>query len=484
MTKQIKFLAILLFVGMFIACDDARDIDQDGTPTDDEIFETVEDLEKGLNGAYQAYTTFDQINFNAIFSDNAKNGKSSNGQNASLYAYNLTTTTDEAEGIWVGHYQLINRANRVLEAYEDLDLSADEQAEADEIAGQLYALRALGHMELYMYYAEAYNQDDKLAVPIMTHVEDNLDYQPSRNTVGEVVDFVREDLHEAKQLLDGADLSVKYIDAAGAQGLEARLELFRENWNTADSLATELYTEYGVTSMDNYLDMHADQSDDGVIFKRTYVDRTDEIAGIFYFNNVDIDGDPYVEVSNDLFNILDPDDIRFKSIVVDPDDDAGSEVVGENDIDNVLLINKYPGSSRGPMTNDYKALRGAEMLLIAAEAQARQGDVGTAEQTIQELLDERYPSGDAPTVSYADDNEALKDILEQRRIELAFEGHRFLDIKRFRDITNQGIDRNEMDCISYSVEDCNLSKDDYRFTMPIPQVELNANGEIEQNPNY
>ena len=42
--------------------------------------------------------------------------------------------------------------------------------------------------------------------------------------------------------------------------------------------------------------------------------------------------------------------------------------------------------------------------------------------------------------------EATNGILAERRLELAYEGHRYVDIKRTRSITNVGLERDALDC--------------------------------------
>src|SRR5699024_3918250 len=111
-------------------------------------------------------------------------------------------------------------------------------------------------------------------------------------------------------------------------------------------------------------------------------------------------------------------------------------------------------------------------------------DIQEAQDDIQELIDNRFDPSDVPTITFSNKTEALKEILKQRRIELAYEGFRFFDIKRFRDALNIGISRNPVDCASYDADNCDLPKDSYKFTLPIPQIELNANSIIQQNPGY
>jgi hypothetical protein len=79
---------------------------------------------------------------------------------------------------------------------------------------------------------------------------------------------------------------------------------------------------------------------------------------------------------------------------------------------------------------------------------------------------------------------AWKAIMDERRYELCFEGHRYVDVKRLGGKANASITRDATDDII--TNDLTIPYNDYRFTLPIPQSELNANGVIrsQQNPGY
>lgn len=479
-------------MGLITSCEDAIDIDQAGVITDDNVFENVEDLQRGLNLVYSAYNNFDAINFNAVFTDNIKNGSESAGQNKSLYNHVLNSSTSMTDGgtigsttIWGGRYTVINYANRVLEAYQKLTFDKpSDLSKAKVIAGQLYGIRAMCHLDLYQYFSESYTDNSKLSVPIMDFVPEDVHYEPTRNTVGEVYDFINSDLDKAEQDMGNADLGKEYLSKAAFEALRARLLLFHagddptELQMAKDAANSVLATVPLVASTSQYVDIFTDQDDKGVVFKKRMTENNAQIAHLFYFNEVDPSPDPYVEMSNGLYNELSSNDVR-RQVMVGPN----SNFVGTDDPDNQLLIYKYPGSQRGAMINDLKLIRSAEMQLIVAEAEARMGQPGDAAATVQALVNVRYNSG-TPTISYANKHDALIGILAQRRLELAYEGHRFLDLKRFRNVTNDGIVRNPVDCESFNASDCNLSKNDYRWIMPIPQGEINGNSIIQQNPGY
>src|SRR5690625_1947737 len=138
MKTNIKLITLVLLIGFLSSCDDAMHIDQPGVITDDIVFENVNDLQLGLNGVYNQYGTFAGIQFNAVFTDNVKNGKDSNGQNKQLYNHVLNSNSAIPASVWTGRYAAINYANRVLDAYNAMDIDPDDQKQADIIAGQLY----------------------------------------------------------------------------------------------------------------------------------------------------------------------------------------------------------------------------------------------------------------------------------------------------------------------------------------------------------
>jgi hypothetical protein len=103
-------------------------------------------------------------------------------------------------------------------------------------------------------------------------------------------------------------------------------------------------------------------------------------------------------------------------------------------------------------------------------------------------LDKRFPVAQVLPV-YTSATNAWKAILNQRRLEFAFEGYRFIDLKRLGVLAGAGIDRNPADYSSSSANypaanPSNLPLTSPKFALPVPQDELNANPGIQQNPGY
>ena len=219
--------------------------------------------------------------------------------------------------------------------------------------------------------------------------------------------------------------------------------------------------------------MFFDTDDTEVIFKAVRTSADGLIGGLWYFTN---SAGPFFEASNSLYNAHDPSDIRFAVNINFGTNNVDGECGPTDDANNVHLINKYPGNA-SPFLSDAKIFRVSEMHLIKAEAQARQTMLPQAAMTLQTLRDERFGAATALD-SYGTTTEALDAVFDERRLELAYEGHRYLDMKRF----GKGLNRDALDCAAGG--SCILASSDFKFTFPIPQVEVNANPSIVQNPGY
>ncbi|KFF75095.1 hypothetical protein HX13_07630 [Chryseobacterium sp. P1-3] len=157
--------------------------------------------------------------------------------------------------------------------------------------------------------------------------------------------------------------------------------------------------------------------------------------------------------------------------------------------DDVIVINKYPGKSGSlasatmQLRNDIKMFRLSEMYFILAEVAANQGDWVTAADNINKVRKARSKNGASPMPSYSGAQQAYADILLERRRELCLEGHRYVDLKRMGVAAGVGIDRDVYDDDNKTLP-LTLPASDYRFTLPIPLDEINANPNIQQNSGY
>jgi hypothetical protein len=326
-----------------------------------------------------------------------------------------------------------------------------------------------------------------------------------------------------------------YITKNYVNAFRARMYAYRGNYPLAKQYADAAITEaagsgvtlnsaaatpyvpadfYSVTTTNPYRKMWADKSQGEIIFSLYRVSGNETIASTFYFNTTKFQGGPFHDMSRSLYNLLDSStgnplatgavgDIRAYAFI-DPSskvDQALPIISGvtsppptppyytDNSVafddykkNDVLCIDKYPGKAGYDLGNDLKVFRLSEMYFIKAEALVAEGDLAGAATILKAIRDVRNKVGAQPLPVYADATAAWADILKERRIELCYEGHRYIDLKRLGALANAGIDRYSRDC--ETLGGCSMDVTDYRFTMPIPTWETSINTTMIQNPNY
>ncbi len=133
-------------------------------------------------------------------------------------------------------------------------------------------------------------------------------------------------------------------------------------------------------------------------------------------------------------------------------------------------------SSQGQNNNDLVVWRYGDALLLKAEAEYRLGDKAGALVLVNEI---RNRAKATPRTSLS-----LNDILDERMIELAWEGVRRQDQIRFGTFTEPTVDRYPGVPHSSLAGDYNNDKTGYTCVYPIPYSVLNLNKNLKQNPGY
>lgn len=490
MKNNIKIFFVL-FISIFVSCEDAIDIEQPGTLIAENAFQSVDDLQLGLLGVYNQYDNTTEILFNAVYTDELAIGFDNGGQNVNQYALNLTSASGQPAAIWTNYYIALSHVNRLIAASDVIEPTAAEQDQYDNILGQAYALRAYTHLQLTTYFTTDYTNDNALGVIALDYVPALTAILP-RNTNGEVYALIEADLTTANSLLSDDTSNPLFVNKDFVTAMRARMAAYRGQYTIANTYASELLTKYPLADQATFFEMFNDNVNGESIFKldRSVGDTYDGqgtggggwAGSLFAFIDSTLSGSPFMEMGRSLYNELDDNDIRKSryidpSSVIDPDYE-NSPNYQESDI---LVIRKYPGSDNQPLMNDLKIFRSSEMLFIMAEAAADAGDYSGAAALIKQLRDARFGSAQ-PSPTYNTEAEAFGGILDERRLELAFEGHRWVDLKRLGVRGNRVIDRDPRDCEVNGV--CSMSSTDHRFTMPIPLGEIDVDPLLEQNPNY
>lgn len=499
--KKIFKTTSLLFIVLLASCEDARNINQVGRLDAANAFTSVDDLQLGLLGVYRELDVTPEIALSSNFTDEVAVGFDSGGQGFALYDFVLNPASPAGSNFWIRNFRVNNRATLLLEAAARVTPDASEQADFNEIVGQVHFIRAYANLEMLLYFSPNPADDSTLAVPLIDFVAPAT-IQPLRNTTGEIWDYVNADIDMAASLIQTQSDPI-FASRDAVTAFRARIALTRQDYPTAETLANQLLNSYGLANRAQYQDMWLDTDNTEIIWKMERVlNGPFDAQGVtgsvnaggwagarFAFVNATLAGSPYFEMDRSIFDALTPEnpgeDVRY-DVMISPTSIISADYPNDPDPVNndILVIQKYPGSQGQPLMNDLKIFRSSEMLLIAAEARAYQGNfMGTA-TLIKQLRDARFGSSQ-PMPSYSSVQEAVGAVLDERKIELAFEGHRYKDLKRSGVAGNRGVDRDVIACTIQSGA-CTLPASDFRFTLPIPITEINANPGIaaEQNPGY
>lgn len=491
--KKIK-LIVIVAMASFASCQDAIDIKQPSELTPERAYETVADLRLGLNGVYAAIPGENQIYFTSLFTDEVALGRSNGGQGTDgELAFMLNNTSGDAASIWLSNYAAINFANRLILGAENVDVEAGtaEETEKNVILGQAHAIRAFANFQLLSYFSENIKDDSSLGIILLDYVPLNTDQSP-RSTTGEIFEFIEADLAFADANLATTLVTNRtFIGQNFVKAFRARMAAYRGDYALAKTYVDDLDATYNLTPKAQYAAIWLDSETPGseVIFKleRTRTAATGNFYQFWSSVNSSVSGSPFFEVNRALFNLVNnPSDVR-RLIIADatslimPNYNDPSVSDADYKQNDVLPVGKYTATESQNLLADVKVFRMSEMVLIRAEYYASVNDFANVAAEIGAIRTARF--GSVQTMATpANTQEAWAMILNERRVELAFEGHRYIDLRRLGPLAGLGVQRDPRDCAFNGF--CELSSSDYRFVMPIPLSESSANPTIQQNPGY
>ncbi|TRW25122.1 RagB/SusD family nutrient uptake outer membrane protein [Flavobacterium zepuense] len=501
-----KIFLLTLIAGAIYSCDDAYEIIQPGEYAEDVAILTLADMNLALSEVYDNISGEDIIGFTSVFTDEAAIGNENGGQNLDEYRFQVFANNGYASSIWLDNYRVINYANRLIEASDNVVLDTladdfeDQLQEKTRILTEARVIRAFSHFQLLTYFSTDLKNDSALGVILMDHVPSsppNLEQLP-RSTNGELFAFIDQDLDYAQENFSTlANNGVVLIKPQFILGLRARIAAYRGLYPEALAYAQQtldivqgngLVTGETLTAATTaYRGVWTDTNIvSEVIFTLTRPTGKTGIVGNWFFNGASLAGGPFLDMSRSLYNqLVENNDVRLR-VFVDNSSLIAEDYTTVFDYKNadVIVIDKYPGNTAQnlPLNNNIKVMRFVEMHFIKAEAQVAAGDLAGALTTINFVREKRKATA---LPAFENAQQAWKAILDERRMELSFEGHRYIDLKRLGTLAGvPGVQRYTRDCTPYS--SCDLPVTDYRFTLPIPLDELNGNAAIrsQQNPGY
>lgn len=470
----IRVLNLKMLLLSIIAVMSCEVLDQDPIAdfSADLAFSTPERIELSAIGMYNALQDEEFLGGRAlIYADIRGEDTNVPAYFGDLGRFNLLADNSIILDAWTGAYETINTANSFLEGLDNNKdkLSAEK---AGNYEGEALFIRALTHFYLVNLFAQPYNftsDASHLGVPIRTFATsgDNINdsqNEVSRSTVKQVYDQIITDLKTAAEKLPpnyGDDFSnVARATSSAAHALLSRVYLYSMNYPDAiaqaDLVIAEDY-ELNDDPLTAFTDFTTKESIFSVAHNQSDNPNTNHALGQHYgsTNRKDIYVDAFANIPG-----LNTDDLRLTKMI-------------EESEDHFYTLKFTDRADWAPI------LRYAEVLLNKAEALVK--DDQTINQDAIDLLNEVRDRSQVSASSYASADfvsyeKLLEAILTERRIELAFEGHRLFDLLR----NGEGVPAQPIDNVP-----AQAWGSDY-VIFPIPQQEILANPALagQQNKGY
>lgn len=344
------------------------------------------------------------------------------------------TGFEDENGTWKETYLLINVANSIIANVAKLPRStSDEIQGANRVEGEARFLRAAYYFWLVNLYGKPYtsstaNTDLGVPLKLQETVEDVL---YSRNTVEEVYSQVLLDLEKAAELLKntGRQKSIYRADETTVHLLLSRVHLYMQHWEQALAYADQVIA---------VRPMLVDLNNSGDPFlRKESAENIFSMGGNDVFRNM-CNSVQSFRVSHELYNTYDDQDLRKKSWYWSMGDFVGytkTPTAGMATLRtsmNYYIDQFFDSQYRSLLApiSDKFLYRTAEAYLNKAEAEAYLDLASNARATLNKLRNNRYQAGSNYEVTVGGVS-LIRAIRNERRRELALEGHRWFDLRRY-----------------------------------------------------
>ncbi|MDG2154289.1 MAG: RagB/SusD family nutrient uptake outer membrane protein [Crocinitomicaceae bacterium] len=489
MKKTVKnsFLVLSVFAcTLFTGCEKFLNVTPPFTQDAENYFQTPADYEMALTGAYDLLqSTFMNVWISEIASDNTIAGGESVNDSQGLHQLDDMThggVNNELRNVMRWMYSGITRCNFIMENKDNIDFTGK-----DKIIAEAKFLRAFYYFELVKFFGDVpLVIDQRIGAEEVTQIE--------RAPKADVYAQIESDLTSAIPQLDLISLVKGRASKGAAQSLLGKVYLYQNKFSEAATTFDEVINSGVYALINDYSQLFsvASENNSETVFDVQYTGAEGGGYGCLvclegnagpgfqgirqYVGPVYGDGNSYNLPTQDLYDAFSSFDGRRGVTILDIE-----AFIAEQDNPDLISYAIGAGGHTGYYNNkyikrqgeiglpdndltspvNYRVIRYADVLLMAAEAHFQAGSGGAAQGYFNEI---RVRAGVQPfPIS------SIEDIYNERRLELACEGHRFFDLVR----TGQA----EQHIDGFVVGKHEL--------FPIPQLEIDlAGGNWSQNPGY
>ncbi len=488
MKRLYTYLLFLSTAVLLTNCEDFVDVDPLFSINSENFFNSQEDYELATIASYDLLQT---TYLNSMLGEMASDNTLAGGENANdvpafqeIDDMTHTPVNDQLRSIWNWMYAGINRTNYVFEFKDKTDFDGK-----DAVLAQNYFLRAYYYFELVKFFGD-------VPMPLDKRVQfgEASDFAKSNKT--DVYAQIEADLSLAIANLPATPAQAGRATRGAAQALLGKVYLFQEKYSQAATVLEQVIAsgQYDLVTAANYEAQFLESGENGIesVFEVQYTGEQGAGFGCFqcsegniapgfngirgYSGPVYADGFSFNVPTQELVDEFEAGDIRLAVAILDIDafvaQNPGTEY--SQGFEHTGYFNQkyiprqgeqFVGDTHLTSNKNYRAIRFADVLLMAAEALNRGGIDDARARTYLNRVRSRAQLADV-----ASSGAALTDaIYHERRVELAGEGHHFFDLVRTGRAANE-------------ISGFQAGKHE---VFPIPLIEIQLAGNVwSQNTGY
>jgi hypothetical protein len=471
---KIAILSALILTGT--SCSDRLELLPEQSLAGSQAFSSVANAESTLRGVYsqtqllEVFGSGPQIIFDYQADNTEFVGSFPTLQDINSYV--TTSPNATLEAYWQVNYRVINAANSVIENAPGVKDPALTPEIAKRLVAEAKFLRAITHLNLLNMFAQPFQIQNgaSLGVPLLLKSFTGEIEYPSRATVAACYDQIIKDLNEA--LIDLPAVSTPASRGRATKGAAAgylsRLHLYKGEFQKAADFANQVITATTAYSLaTNYSFYGATPTAEHVfviINSATDNGRTGSGGWASYHRPASNGGrgDCAMAPSLETSFGTEATDKRFV--------DLSTFVTAADGLRKRMTL-KFPDAANN--TDLAPLMRTSEIYLTRAEALAELNGINAESLTLVNGIRTRAGLPAWTSTTFTTKAAFISAILEERRKELCFEGHRRMDLLR------KGLP------LRTSGPTAALAAyGSPKTVLPLPQREIDLNKNLVQNQSY
>ncbi|WP_040400450.1 RagB/SusD family nutrient uptake outer membrane protein [Cecembia lonarensis] len=495
MRTKIRIIIIML---VLTSCSDFLEILPETNITQENFYQTESDFLQAITGAYAPLQTLynQDWQMTEFRSDNAhfvlNLGNRGNQPREDLGTFTVETNNEIVLNKWLNNYLIISRSNFIIQSIDNADFNGQSKT---SIKGEAYFLRAFAYFDLLKNFG---------GVPLFIEPPTSFSETfKNRSGSSEILDLILSDINTSIPLLPGKNNQVPgRATVSAAYMLLADVLMSQKRWSEAESaLRNVLNAGYNLLPVYDEIFKPSNEGNSEIIFEIYFVEGTSQpLFSTFPYQFLPELDDPAIITGvspaarngggsfnipvPELLDLYEDNDSRYEATIAFF---SGPSPLPGVIYDNLPYIKKYqhPHAIPNQTGQNWIVYRYAETLLNLAECLFEQGNSNEALSLVNQI---RTRAG-LQELNSLDKNT----LLNERRIELAFENKRWQDLVRSGiavEVMNQFGERIKANPQDYFYPEgsgplpnmFNVSQDYLLYPIPASEIILNPN--LTQNPGY